>query len=167
MLSAVQTGEDLLVFARVVQAVLTRKALSVAIGEVLRVFARVVQAVLTREVLTVSTGEVLLVFARVFLVVLTGEVLLVFVRVFLAVLSRDVQRLLVFGVFSSSAAFLFANSASIVFSTEGTPSVRGQARSSFVTSFSLSGSEDDFSAGSKVEVREKLGGHGLMRAHRD
>ena len=161
-------GEVLLASIEVVQAVLAREVLTVPIGEACIVFAREVLAVsagevrlvFAREVLAVSIGEARLVFARVFRLLLTGEVLRVFNRVFArvlrAVVSRDVQLLLGFGGFgglSCSAAFLFANSSSIVFSTAGTPSVRGQARSNFVTSFSLSGSSwGVFLPGSRLAV---------------
>lgn len=175
VLAIVLTGEFCLVFARVVLPVFAWLFLAVSTGEVLLVLFRVVQAVLHREALGASTGEILLVFGRVVqsvltceaLVVSTGEVLLVFARVFLAVVNRDVQPLLVFGGFNCSAAFLLANSSSIVFNTEGIASVRGQARSSFVTNFSLSGSEEDVSEGSTAGACEKVGGQGLIRAQRD
>ncbi len=97
-------------------------------------------------------------FAREVLAVSTGDVLLVFARVVRAVVIRDVQLLFVFGGFDSAAAFFLARSSSIVFNTDGIPSVNGQARSSFVTSFSRSGSEIDFSLESTTEEWEKVGG---------
>ena len=127
----VSTGEGFLVFARVVRAVFTSNTLVVWTGDGFLVFARVVRTVFAREVLAVPTGDVLLVFARV-------------VR---AVVIRDVQLLFVFGGFDPAAAFFLARSCSSVLITDGMPRVRGQARRSFVTSFSRSGSGIGFSVG--------------------
>lgn len=116
---------------------------------VLAVFARVGLTVFAWDGLAVSIGDVLLVFARVFLLVF-----------------RRVDQLLFVLGFNSSAAFRLTNSSSMALSTEGIPSVSGQARSNFVTSFSFSGC-GDFSADSRVEVRDDVGCQGDIRAQRD